>query len=117
VCSSRCAPRAWWGEVPVANLKVLGHLVLEHLFQNGLHALADSSLDIQLYVVLNLVLFRAQVSLSSLETHNLPDAIAPRISQRRTASAASSCEYAMGGCGRRSSVGLTQLQAEPKVSW
>ncbi len=38
-----------------------------------------------------------------------------RVSGR--SSAASSCEYAMGGCGRRPSMGLTQPQAEPKVPW
>jgi hypothetical protein len=50
----------------VAGVQVLGHFFLEHLLQNGLHALADSGLDVQLHVVLELVVFRGQVSPSSL---------------------------------------------------
>ena len=44
---------------------MLGHLVLEHLLQDGFYALADSGFDIQLHVVLELM-FRGQVSPSSL---------------------------------------------------
>jgi hypothetical protein len=40
--------------------------VLEHLFEDGFHALADSGFDIQLHVVLELMPFRGQVSPSSL---------------------------------------------------
>jgi hypothetical protein len=54
----------------------LGPLLLEHLLQDGPYILTYSGLDIQLHVVLEvLMLFRGQVSPSSLETHNLPDAI------------------------------------------
>jgi hypothetical protein len=54
------------GELPVAGFEVLSHLLLENLFKDGLHALADSGLYIQLHVMLELVLLRGQVSPFSL---------------------------------------------------
>jgi hypothetical protein len=58
----------------IAGFEVLSHLFLEHLFEDDLHALADSGFDIQLHVVFELA-FRGQVPPFSLETHKLPDAI------------------------------------------
>ena len=49
------------GELSVAGLKVLTHLFLEHLLQDNLNAVANSSLRVQLHFVLELV-FRGQVS-------------------------------------------------------
>src|SRR5215210_1512424 len=45
---------------------MLGHLLPENLLQDGLHALANPGLHVQLHVVLELMLFRGQVSPSSL---------------------------------------------------
>ena len=53
------------GELPVAGFEVLAHLFLENLFEDCLHALADSGLHVQFHVMLELV-FRGQVSPSSL---------------------------------------------------
>jgi hypothetical protein len=53
---------------------MLGHLLFEHLLQDGLYALAHSGLDIHLDFMLELV-FRGQASPFSLETHKLPDTI------------------------------------------
>lgn len=77
VDSVRCALLAWGGgELPVARSEMLAHLLLEHLFEDGLHAPAHSGLYIQPAVVmLKIVVFRGQVPPSSLETHNLPDTI------------------------------------------
>jgi hypothetical protein len=52
----------------------LGHLLLEHLFEDGLHALAYSGFDVQLDVVFELA-FCGQVPPFSLGTHKLPDTI------------------------------------------
>src|SRR3954469_4744137 len=54
------------GELALASLEVLGHLLFEHLLKDGLHALAPSGLHVKLHVVLELMLFRGQVSPSSL---------------------------------------------------
>jgi len=67
------------GELPVAGLEVLGHLLLEYLFEDGLDALVDSGLYVQLHVMLELMLLRGQVSPFSLETRNLPDTIHPKV--------------------------------------
>jgi hypothetical protein len=53
---------------------VLRHLFFKHLLKDGLNVLSDSGFHVQLHAMLELV-FRGQVSLSSLETHNLPDTI------------------------------------------
>ncbi len=53
------------GELSVVGFQVLGHLLLEDLFEDGLHTLADPGFHVQLYVVLELV-FWGQVSPSSL---------------------------------------------------
>src|SRR5215211_3561033 len=53
-------------ELPVAGFEVLGHLLLENLFEDDLHALADSGLYVQLHVMLELVLLRGQVPPFSL---------------------------------------------------
>jgi hypothetical protein len=56
-----------WSELPVAGFEVRGHLLLENFFEEGgLHALANSGLYIQLYVMLELVLLRGLVSPFSL---------------------------------------------------
>jgi hypothetical protein len=61
-------------ELPVACPEMLGHLLLlEHLLQDGLHALTDPGLYVQLDVMLELMLLLGQVPPFSLETHNLPD--------------------------------------------
>jgi hypothetical protein len=52
----------------------LGHLLLEDLFEDGLHALAYSGFDVQLDVVFELA-FCGQVPPFSLGTHKLPDTI------------------------------------------
>src|SRR3712207_791308 len=70
------------GELSVAGVEVLGHLLLEHLLKNGLHTLAYSGLDIHLDVMLKLVFLGGQAPPFSLETHNLPDAILRELSVR-----------------------------------
>ena len=50
-------------------------LVVGGALQDGLNALPNSCLDVQLYVVLEVLVFGGQVSPSSLETHKLPDTI------------------------------------------
>src|SRR5215203_2984997 len=49
-----------WGQLPVVGFKVLGHLLLEDLLEDGLHALANPGLHVQLHVVVELM-FRGQV--------------------------------------------------------
>src|SRR5215203_4756147 len=44
------------GELPVTGLQMLGHLLLEDLFEDGLHALAEPGLHVQHHVMLELVL-------------------------------------------------------------
>src|SRR5215210_9110995 len=53
-------PSPGGGQLAVAGFKVLGHLLLEDLLEDGLHALANPGLHVQLHVVVELM-FRGQV--------------------------------------------------------
>ena len=66
MCSGRCALLAWWGELSVAGSYVLGHLLLEHLFEDGLNVLKDSGLYVQLHDVVFELAFQGQVTPFSL---------------------------------------------------
>lgn len=48
-------PLAGGGELSVAGLQVLGHLLFEDFLEDGLYALADPSFDVQLHGLLELI--------------------------------------------------------------
>jgi hypothetical protein len=48
-------------ELSVAGFEVVGHLLLEDLLKDGLYALADPGLHVQLHVVLEVIVLRGQV--------------------------------------------------------